>query len=144
MLHEAKINIDNIRTDTTVVESNIHDPTDSSLLWDTDRTIDRPWTHAIDLGLSPVLPAFRFPPEKIRKLHLDITRFATSQGGRRKQLVKSRYDTLMTRTSEALVKAKAIAMCLKMSNSIIAAVWGDELASYVPAMEKVVHAARRR
>ena len=74
------------------------DPTDSSLLWDTYRTIDRIWTRAIDLGLSPILPAFRFHPEKIRDLHLDITRFATSKDGRRKQLVKSSYKTLIERT----------------------------------------------
>jgi len=144
MLHDEKITIDNIRTDTTVVESNIHYPTDSSLLWDTYRTIDRIWTHAIDLGLSPILPAFRFHPEKIRDLHLDITRFATSKDGRRKQLVKSSYKTLIERTGDALVKAKEIALCLKMSNSIIAVGLGVELASYFPAMEKVVDAAGRR
>ena len=144
MKQEEKINIDNIRTDTTVVESNIHYPTDSSLLWDTYRTIDRLWTRAIDLGLSPVLPDFRFHPKKIRKLHLTIVRFATSKGGRRKQLVKSSYKTLIERTSEALTKAKEIAMCLKMSNSIIAVGLGVELASYFPAMEKVVDAASRR
>jgi IS5 family transposase len=59
-------------------------------------------------------------------------------------LVKSSYDTLITRTNEAWTKAKEIAMCLKMSNSIIAVGLGIELASYFPAMAKVVDAARRR
>jgi IS5 family transposase len=144
MTHEEKINIDNIRADTTVVESNIHYPTDSSLLWDAYRTIDRLWTHALDLGLSHVLPSFRLHPEKIRKLYLDIVRFSTSKDGRRKQLVKSSYKTLIERTGEALAKAKEIAMCLKMSSSMIAVGLGVELASYFPAMEKVVDAARRR
>ena len=144
MKQEEKITTDNIRIDTTVVETNIHYPTDSSLLWDTYRVIDRIWTQALDLGLSPILPAFRFHPKKIRKLHLTITRFAASKGGRRKQLVKSSYKTLIERTVEALIKAKEIAMCLKTSNSIIAVGLGIELASYFPAMEKVVDAARRR
>jgi IS5 family transposase len=144
MTHEEKITIDNIRTDTTVVESNIHYPTDSSLLWDTYRTIDRLWTRALDIGLSPILPSFRLHPEKIRKLHLTIVRFSTSKDRQRKQLVKSSYKTLIERTNEALLKAKEIAMCLKMSSSIIAVGLGVELASYFPAMEKVVDAASRR
>jgi IS5 family transposase len=138
MKQEKKIDIDNIRTDTTVVESNIHYPTDSSLLWDTYRTIDRLWTRALDLGLSRILPGFRLHPEKIRKLHLTITRFASSKDRQRKLLVKSSYKTLIERTGEALNKAKEIAMCLKMSGSIIAVALGEELASYFPAMEKVV------
>jgi IS5 family transposase len=144
MKQEKKIDIDNIRTDTTVVEANIHYPTDSSLLWDTYRTIDRIWTRALDLGLSPVLPDFRLHPEKIRDLHLTITRFASSKDRKRKQLVRSSYTTLIERTNEALTKAKEIALCLKMSSSIIALGLGVELASYFPAMEKAVDAASRR
>ena len=144
MKQEKKITTDNIRIDTTVVETNIHYPTDSSLLWDTYRVIDRIWTQALELGLSPILPDFRLHPEKIRKLHLDIVRFAASKGGRRKQLVKSSYDTLIDRTEAALSKAKQIAACLKRSTDVIAMGLGLELESYFPAMEKVVDAARRR
>ena len=144
MKQEKKIDTDNIRIDTTVVETNIHYPTDSSLLWDTYRTIDRIWTKALDLGLSLVLPDFRLHPKKIRKLHLDITRFSNSKDRKRKRLVKSSYKTLIERTAEALSKAKHIAHCLKTSTDIIAMGLGFELESYIPAMEKVVDAARRR
>jgi len=144
MKQEEKISIDNIRTDTTVVESNIHYPTDSSLLWDTYRTIDRLWTRAINLGLSPILPDFRLHPKKIRKLHLTITRFSVSKYEKRKRLVKSSYDTLIDRTGKALAKAKHIAACLKTSTDVIAIGLGFALESYFPAMEKVVDAARRR
>ena len=51
------------KIDTTVVETNIHYPTDSSFLWDTYRTIDRIGTKALDLGLSLVLPDFRLHPK---------------------------------------------------------------------------------
>jgi hypothetical protein len=50
MQKAGKITLDVIRTDTTVVETNIHYPTDSSLLWDTYRTINRLWTIALDRG----------------------------------------------------------------------------------------------
>jgi IS5 family transposase len=91
MKQEKKIDLDNIRTDTTVVETNIHYPTDSSLLWDTYRTIDRLWTKALDSGLGFILPDFRFHSEKVRKLYLDITRFSNSKSSQRKRLVKNNY-----------------------------------------------------
>ena len=40
---EGVVNPKVIRTDTMVVESNIHYPTDSSLLWDTWRVATRLW-----------------------------------------------------------------------------------------------------
>jgi IS5 family transposase len=144
MIDEKKIDIDHIRTDTTVVETNIHYPTDSSLLWDTFRTIDRLWSKALDLGLGFILPDFRFHPEKVRKLHLDITRFVNSKDSERKKLVKKNYDVLIERTDEALVKAKQIATRLQASGNELALLIGTTLASYFPAMEKVVDAARRR
>jgi IS5 family transposase len=144
MKKEKKIDLTNIRTDTTVVETNIHYPTDSSLLWDTYRTIDRLWTKALDGGLSPVLPDYRFNPIKIKKLYLEITRFANSKGKERKKLVKSNFKVLIARTGEALVKAKEIVKLLTVSGNDYGISIGVGLSSYFPAMEKVVDAARRR
>jgi len=144
MQQEKKISVDTIRTDTTVVETNIHYPTDSSLLWDTYRTIDRLWSQALDLGLGTLFPDFRFHPEKVKKLHLDITRFSNSKDKRRQRKVKNNYKTLIERTSQALVKAKHIAGILLESGHEMAIVIGIELSSYFPAMEKVVDVACRR
>jgi IS5 family transposase len=144
MKHEDKITVDNIRTDTTVVETNIHYPTDSSLLWDTYRSIDRLWTQALDLGLGSCLPDFRFHTDKVRKLHLTIARFANSKGKERKRLVKESYKHLIERTSEALKKAKQIAAILVATGNELAAAIGVELSSFFPAMDKVVDVARRR
>lgn len=41
-----------VRVDSTVVESNIHDPSDSLLLWDCVRVLTRLMNQAIDLGVS--------------------------------------------------------------------------------------------
>ena len=144
MKQEKKIDVDNIRTDTTVVETNIHYPTDSSLLWDTYRTIDRLWAKTLDLGFGFLFPDYRLHPEKVRKLHLDITRFSNSKDRQRKALVKNSYKLLIERTEETLVKAKRIATILMASGNEIAAAIGRELSSFFPAMEKVVDAARRR
>jgi len=144
MQKEGKIDLDNIRTDTTVVETNIHYPTDSSLLWDTYRTIYRLWTEALDGGFSPILPDYRFSIIGIRKLHLEITRFANSKGRERKKLVKDNFKDLIRRTGEAIVKAKEIARLLLESGDEYGIAIGTELSSFFPAMEKVVDAARRR
>jgi IS5 family transposase len=144
MQREGKIDLDNIRTDTTVVETNIHYPTDSSLLWDTYRTIDRLWTKALEAGFGRILPDFRFHPELIRRYHLRITRFVISKGEDRKKLVKNDYETLIDRTGKALIKAKVIAKHLLESGNDDAIGIGLELSSFFPAMEKVVDVASRR
>ena len=144
MQKEGKIDLDNIRTDTTVVETNIHYPTDSRLLWDTYRTIDRLWKKALKSGFSSILPDFRFHPKKIRKLYLEITRFSNSKGKERKKLVKSNFELLITRTGEAIVKAKEIAKLLQASGNKKCVAIGTELSSFFSAMDKVVDVARRR
>ena len=144
MQQEGKITIENIRTDTTVVETNIHYPTDSSLLWDSFRTIDRLWQQALSLGLTTRLPDYRFHTKKVRKLHLDITRFANSKGKQRKRLVKKSYKLLIERTAEALAKAERIASILLLSVHEAAIAIATELKSFLPAMTKVVDVARRR
>ena len=144
MQQEGKITIENIRTDTTVVETNIHYPTDSSLLWDSFRTIDRLWQQALYIGLTTRLPDYRFHTKKVRKLYLDITRFANSKGKQRKRLVKKSYKLLIERTAEALVKAERIASILLLSVHEAAIAIATELKSFLPAMTKVVDVARRR
>src|SRR3970282_2178219 len=67
------INPKGIRTATTVVESNIHHPTDSSLLWDTWRVATRLLTRGREI-LGDSVP-HRFHTSKVKKLHLFITRY---------------------------------------------------------------------
>jgi IS5 family transposase len=65
-----------IRADTTVVESNIHYPTDASLLWDTWRVASRLLKRA-----NKIVPAscpHRFHDRKIKRLYLYVTRYASS------------------------------------------------------------------
>jgi len=144
MQQEKKITVDNIRTDTTVVETNIHYPTDSSLLWDSFRTIDRLWQQALHIGLATRLPDYRFHTKKARKLHLTITRFINSKDKRRQRLVKTSYKQLIERTADALAKAERIASILLASAHEVAVAIGIELSSFIPAMTKVVDVARRR
>ncbi len=56
-----------IRTDTTAVETNIHWPTDSSLLWDTYRVAAR--LMCAGREMFPASCPHRFHVDKIKKLH---------------------------------------------------------------------------
>lgn len=63
-----------ICADTTVVETNIHYPTGSSLLWDTWRVATRLLGRARQI--APQSVPYRFHDRKIKRLHLYITRYS--------------------------------------------------------------------
>ncbi len=75
-----------IRADTTVVDADIHYPTDSSLLWDVWRVAARMLADA--RGLDPALSDIRFHTLKIKGLHLFITRYGKSTSAKRQRAVK--------------------------------------------------------
>ena len=62
---EEVVSLDDVRTDTTVTECNIHWPTDSSLLWDVYRVAAREMTTGRELDRLSC--PWRFHPKKIKK-----------------------------------------------------------------------------
>ncbi len=62
---EKQLDISRIRTDSTVIESNIHYPTDISLLWDSYRVLSRLLRTVRDA--SPTLCPHRFHDRKVKK-----------------------------------------------------------------------------
>jgi IS5 family transposase len=86
-----------IRADTTVVECNIHWPTDASLLLDTWRVASR----ILQRGRScePSYVPHRFHDRKIKHLQLTITRYSASKSKKRQRLVKRSFRTLIRRVA---------------------------------------------
>ena len=84
-----------IRVDTTVVETTIHYPTDSSLLWDSWRVLARLLREG--QTLLPRAHPHRFHDRKAKKLHLRITRYAGSPAASRRRLVKRCWRELIAR-----------------------------------------------
>src|SRR5664280_1276511 len=84
-----------IRTDTTVVETNIHYPTDSSLLWDTWRVASRWLRRAREI--EPACCRHRFHNRKIKRLYLFIARYVISKSKPRQRQVKAAFRTLIER-----------------------------------------------
>jgi IS5 family transposase len=143
MMHEKKIEPDNIRTDTTVTECNIHYPTDSSLLWDCYRVLERNITKVREITSQIDLSMIRFHIKKIKKLHLDITRFSNSKKPKRQRQVQRWKKTLTQRVKQTVNKISEITKLLLTSPSIMVYAIGVELNAMLPVMAQVVHVAER-
>jgi len=136
-----QIEPDVIRVDTTVIESNVHYPTDSSLLWDVWRTASRLLKQAREV--APAQVPHRFHGKKVKKLFIFTTRYAASKDKKRRREVK-RQMRLLHRRSHWIVEIAA-AFCEKAKQSVdfvLAAIAG-ELANHLPTMRKILDAARR-
>lgn len=130
-----------IRTDTTVVESNIHWPTDSSLLWDTWRVASR----ILQRGRTeePSFVPHRFHDRKIKRLHLNITRYSASKSKARQRLVKRSFRTLIQRVVWIVGIAQEFCQLVVSSLSLKLMGLGLELSAFLPAMRQVVEQASR-
>jgi IS5 family transposase len=130
-----------IRADTTVVESNIHYPTDASLLWDTWRVASRLLKRAREVSPSSV--PHRFHDRKIKRLYLYISRYASSKSASRQREVKRQFRTLIERTDWIVeIVGEFCASAASQGNDAITAV-ALELKAYLPSMKKVAATARR-
>jgi IS5 family transposase len=130
-----------IRTDTTVVESNIHYPTDSSLLWDTWRVASRLLQRGREI--VPASCLHRFHDRKIKRLHLYITRYMPSKSASRQRKVKADFGTLIERTGWIVaIVGEFTASAAAFGNTALAAI-ALELKAYLPSMQTIVRNARR-
>ncbi len=130
-----------IRTDTTAVESNIHYPTDSSLLWDTWRVASRLLKRAREI--APESCPHRFHDRKIKRLHLYITRYMPSKSKSRQRKVKSSFATLIERTAWIVAIAREFCTFVTTQGTTALAGVALELKAYLSSMQTIVHNARR-
>lgn len=136
-----RIEPDVIRVDTTVIESNIHYPTDSSLVWDVWRTAARLLTQAREV--APALVPHRFHGKKVKKLFIFTTRYAASKDKKRRREVKRQMRVLHRRSHWIVEIAAAFCEKAKKSVDFVLAAIAGELANHLPTMRKILDAARR-
>ena len=141
-VESGQVNPQIIRTDSTVVEMNIHWPTDSSLLWDTWRVAARILRRGRDL--APESCPHRFHDRKAKRLHLLITRYSTSSSKKRKRKVKQAFGTLIRRVRWIVGIAEEFCQFSSSHSSSALAALGAELRRFLPAMQQVVAQASRR
>ncbi len=91
-VEQAAIRGDQLRLDTTAVETNIHYPTDSSLLWDSYRVLARLMESARDVDRSAV-GTRRLHCRRVKRLHRRIG--TITRRGRKPEELKHRYSELI-------------------------------------------------
>ena len=123
---EQRIDPSQVRADTTVVESNVHYPTDSSLLWDSWRVLSRLLRAA--RGLAPHGVPHRFHDRKVKKLHLFVTRYITSRSNRRRRKVNAAFRKLIGKVGDVVRIAEGFCA------SVEAGVWNVDLEAVAAAI----------
>jgi len=126
------------RMDTTAYETNIHYPTDSSLLWDSFRTLAR-LVSTIKGELPQLDLQHRFHDGKVRELTIFIARNASSKRKNTQREVESRYTTLINRVR--WIHGVGLQVCQK---AFAAGYTVEELSHYLPLVEQIVDQAHRR
>ncbi len=140
---------DKLRLDTTAVETNIHWPTDSSLLWDVYRTLGRLIQQARRLDPEAV-GTRRLQIRRAKRLQQKIARRAANKG-RSAQQLKPLYTQMIRMTEGLFGWARSVRRELTQNRrltSVIdaahAAVIVKQIGHYIELGKHVVDQSRRR
>lgn len=140
-----------LRVDTTVVEANIHYPTDSSLLRDGVRVLTRTM-HQITAITGRVGTRVRDRHRSVTRRLLEIMRITRSKGEPRREPLQRAYRRLLDTTSRVVGQAKQFAheigTGVKRAPDLVrqAALDGcrQVLTTFVPRVQQVMRQARAR
>lgn len=139
---EDKITQEKVRVDSTVYETNIHYPTDSSLLYDSFRTLARLMKQAAE-EMRMVGLTHRFHVKKVKKLAHFISRNSDKKGKMTQRKIKGNYRKLIDRVNW-IAEAGHTAKILLAEGGLKARAVAAELNHYVPIVEKIIAQAEGR
>jgi len=141
---EGKITGDELRIDTTACETNIHYPTDSSLLWDVYRTLARLINAAREIDPS-VAESRRLHTKTAKHHYVAIHR---TVGKRTKsENLKPRYEALLRLVDGILEFGQEVAdglLHVDQGLGLDAVLLADQLKHYVDLGARVVDQSKRR
>jgi len=140
-----------MRVDTTVVESNIHYPTDSSLLGDGVRVLTRTMRKVTAIA-GAVGATLRDRSRSVNRRLMEIGRIARTKGARRQEKLTHAYQRLFASTSRVVGQAKRFAQEIRTGVKRTADVMQQialeglrqELDTFVPRVQQVLRQARAR
>lgn len=135
---QDKISGDQQRMDATVYETHIHYPTDSSLLWDSFRTVAR-LIHHIQRELPQLSLDHRFHDKKVKKLYTFIARNASSTSKTAQRQVKRAYRQLIHRVRWIYGVGQEVLQRVAAAGYEV-----GELSHYLPLVERIIDQADRR
>jgi transposase, IS5 family len=138
-----------LRVDTTVVESDIHYPSDSALLWDGIRTITRLVLEHLAPKLAGVAADFPDRRRRARRRMQELSRMHDRRG-KHERSFRRKYRDLLTVASEVTARAKVVIeqarrMALNGSaEQLLINALCEEIIHYTTLTERVIDQTRRR
>jgi transposase, IS5 family len=136
-----------LRTDGTVVESNIHPPSDSSLLADSVRVIGRTLSRAKEALADSTDLAQKVFRNRVRSAKRTAHQVGEAMSKRsaaaRARGIKS-YQKLVKITQESVAQARQVLAALQEAASAQAQQLADILENFIPQAEKVIDQTVRR
>ena len=136
-----------LRTDGTVTETNIHYPTDSSLLEDSVRVLGRMLSAGRELvGQRANVPKQLFVnhTRSVKRLARAIGRAAGKQGAKETAHVRKMYRKLLKTTQETLDHARQVIPVVKRYGGLAGQGLADSLTHYLPLVARVIDQTQRR
>jgi transposase, IS5 family len=136
-----------LRTDGTVVETNIHHPTDSTLLGDAVRVLSRTLKQARQVLKDPseVRPeSFRDRTRSARRQVKRIMQAIRLRGESAADQLQSAYRRLLDTVRASRKQAQRVAETLKAQADERAKRIADQLAAWLPRVERIIDQTVRR
>jgi IS5 family transposase len=136
-----------LRTDGTVTETNIHYPTDSSLLEDSVRVVGRMLSAGRELvGERAGTPKALFVnhTRSVKRLAREIARAARRKGADFRPKMQKMYRKLLKTTRKTLEHARQAIPVVRRYGGLAGEGLADSLLHYLPLVERVIDQAHRR
>ncbi len=130
-----------LRVVTTVVESIIQSPEDTSLLWDGYRVLKRLLAQARKHNKSACM--HRFHDTKVKGYYMFVTRYLSSNSKSSKQRVKSQFRYLINSVVRIVEIAEKFCCEARKRRDIVLSAIGIEVESYLEAVKTIVDVTKR-
>jgi IS5 family transposase len=132
-----------LRVDTTVVETNIHYPTDSSLLNDGVRVLTRVMKKVSEVAGAVTTP-LRDRTRSVKRRILEIARASRDKSEKGKQKLTAAYRKLLNVTSRVVGQAKRVSAELAKKRRTVLRRAKQQLDEMIPRVQQVLRQTRQR
>jgi IS5 family transposase len=135
-----------LRVDTTVVETDVHYPTDATLLWDTVRTVTR-LVDKLQQKLPRGVQGFPHRTRSARRRMQELERMTAIERHRQQE---PKYRQLLRITAQVLASARRVVQQtaqiegVDVAGRLVIDQLRREILTYCDRGEKVIHQTRRR
>ena len=137
-----------LRLDSTVVETPIHHPSDSSLLWDGVRVLSRLLrrsNRALGATAGRLGPAvFRTRTRSARRLVQSLHRLGRRKGGAAAPAMQRAYARLIAGARKTQGQAMAVCSVLRTRRAAAARRLREQLETFLPRLERALRQTERR